>query len=58
MDIARSQHLFEMLEADLVKVPAYYLHLENLIAWCMDEIFQLAESGQDDEGKIGWGART
>ncbi len=52
MDITRSQHLIEMLEADLVKVPAFYLHLESVITWCMDEIFRLAKSGEDDERKM------
>ncbi len=52
MDLARSQRLIETLEADPAKVPAYYLHLENVIAWCMDEIFRLAKSGEDGEHKI------
>ena len=52
MDLARSQHLIETLEADPSKLPAYYLHLENVIAWCTDEISRLAESGGDEEGKM------
>ena len=44
--------LFETLEADPAKLPAYYLHLENVIAWCMDEIHRLAKSGEDDEPKM------
>ncbi len=52
MSVARSEHLIESLEADLVKVPAYYLHLENVIAWCKGEIFRLAKSGEDDERKM------
>ena len=46
---ARSQHPFETLEADPGKRPAFYLHLESVIARCMDEIFRLTESGEDDE---------
>ena len=26
--------------------------MEQFIAWCMDEIFELAKSGEDDEGKM------
>ena len=52
MDITRSQHLIEMPEADPAKLPAYYLHVENVIAWCMDEIFRLAKSSEDDEHKM------
>ncbi len=52
MDLSRAQHLIETLEADPGKLPAYYLHLENVIAWCMDEIFRLAKSGEDDERKM------
>ncbi len=52
MDLTRSQHLIETLEADPVKVRAYYLHLENVIAWCMDEIHRLAKSGEDEKHKM------
>ncbi len=52
MDITRSQHLIEMLEADPGKLPAFYIDLEQFIAWCMDEIFRLSKTGDDDEGKM------
>ena len=52
MDITRSHHLIETLEADLAKLPAFYIDLERFIAWCMDEIFRLAKSGEDDERKM------
>ncbi len=52
MYLARSQRLIETLEAGLAKVPACYLHLENVISWCTDEIFRLAKSGEDDERKM------
>ena len=48
MDPARSQHLIETLEADPGKLPAFYIDLEQFIVWCTDEIFRLAESGEDD----------
>ena len=51
MDLTRSQHMIETLEADPAKLPAFLIDLERLIAWCMDEIFRLAKSGEDDEGK-------
>ncbi len=52
MYLTRSLHLIETLEADPTKLPAFYFHLESVIAWCMDEIFRLAKSGEDDEGKM------
>ena len=52
MDITRSQHLIETLEADPGKVRAFYLHLENVIAWCTEEMHRLAESGEDDEREM------
>ena len=52
MDVTRSQHLIETLEADPAKLPAYYIDRERFIALCMDEIFRLAESGEDDERKM------
>ncbi len=48
--LACSQRLIETLEADLVKVPPFYFHIESVIAWCMDAIFRLATSGEDDGG--------
>ena len=50
--LTRSQHLIETLEADPAKLPAFYLHMENVIAWCMDEIFRLSKSAEDDERKM------
>ena len=52
MNVARSQRLIETLEADPAKPPAFLIDLERIIAWCMDEIFRLAESGEDDERKM------
>ncbi len=52
MDLTRSQHLIETLEADPSKLPAFCLDLEQFIAWCMDEIFRPAKSGEDDERKM------
>ena len=52
MSQSPSQRLIETPEADLVKVPAYYLHLENVLAWCMDETVRLAKSGEDDAPKM------
>ena len=52
MDLTRSQRLIETLEADPGKLPAFYIELENIIARCMDEIFRLAKSGEDDECKM------
>ncbi len=49
---ARSQRLIETLEADPVKVTAYYIELEQFIAWCMDDVYRLAKSGEDDERKM------
>ena len=49
VDPARCQALIDTLEADPSKVPLFYLHLENAIAWCMDEIYGFAKSGEDDE---------
>ena len=44
--------MIETLEADPAKLPAFLIDLERIIAWCMDEIFRLAESGEDAEGKM------
>ena len=52
MDPARSQRLIETLEADPAKLPAFLIDLERIIAWCMDEIFRLSKSGEDDEGRM------
>ncbi len=52
MDLIRAQRLIETLEADPAKLPAFYIDLEQFIAWCMDEIFRLAKSGEDDERKM------
>ena len=52
MNLTRSQHLIETLEADPGKLPAFYIDLERFIAWCMDEIFRLAKGGDDDERKM------
>ncbi len=52
MDLTRSQRLIETLEADPGKLPAFYIDLEQLVAWCMDEIHRLAKSGEDDEPKM------
>ncbi len=52
MDITRSQHLIETLEADPAKLPAFLIDLERIIAWCMDEIFRLAKSGEDEERRM------
>ncbi len=48
MNVARSEHLIETLEADPGKLPAFYIDLERFIAWCMDEIHRLASG----EGKM------
>ena len=52
MDLARSQRLIETLEADPAKLPVFYIDLERFVSWCMDEIFRLAKSGEDDERKM------
>ncbi len=53
MNVARSEHLIESLEADPAKLPAFYIELENIIAWCVDEIFRLAKTDGDAVRKIG-----
>ncbi len=34
------------------RVQLHHGDLESMIAWCMDEIFELAKSGEDKERKM------
>ncbi len=52
MDLQHCQALIDTLEADPGKTPLFYLHLENAIAWCMDEIYRLAKSGEHPDEKM------
>ena len=52
MDLTGSQRMIETPEADRAKLPAFYIDLEQVVAQCMDEIFRLAKSGEDDERKM------
>ena len=44
------------LLADLEQTPRrvqlHHADLESLIAWCMDEIYELAKSGEDKDAKM------
>ncbi len=45
MDLDRSQHLIETLEADPSKLPAFHIDLEQFIAWCFGRCWVWGQPG-------------
>ncbi len=52
VNITECQALLADLEQTPRRVQLHHAELEPRIAWCMDEIFELAKSGQDKERKM------
>ena len=51
-DTAECRLLLADLEQTPRRVQLHHADLESLIAWCMDEIYELAKSGEDKERKM------
>ena len=46
MNLTRAQALIDTLEADPGKLPAYFMCLESVIAWLMDETFASTDADE------------
>ena len=44
--VTRAQALIDTLEADPPQVPAYFMYVENVIAWLMDETFASTDADE------------
>jgi len=52
MHVESAEQLLSRLSNDSNMVQLHYRELESLIAWCMDEVYRLAKSGEDDDLKM------
>ena len=52
MNLTTTKTLLDSLEESPQQVQLHYRELERLIASCMDEVFALAKSGEDNDRKM------
>ena len=52
MNLANAKTLLDSLEDSPESVQLHFAELERLIASCMDEVYELAKSGADNDRKM------
>ena len=52
MDFSQSKALLDDLQRSLARVQLHHGELVSMISWCMDEIYGLAKSGEDNDRKM------
>ena len=52
MELTQFAELITDLEANLDRVQLHHLELEKYITWSMDEVYKLAQSGENDDLKM------